>query len=258
MIKYRLNLFSAGLEEKVTGESLTIRDRLRKLETYCSRWERFGHVKPIKLGPPPLSTFRKAYASKGFLIYTEDADNHNQNIHFVRLPSLAMEIPLEEWTIWGLPGCAVLRNNLAIHPPSDLLAIPVLHDGGRYVGTNVLVVIHSQLPLARTESRCFICLMANRTQSTLILSPSRRVINLPRRLAGCASNLLATGLLLGFPYGRKLVLLLHLWSTKSLSGIGRRGTYSWSAIPLRSLFVSESHGTFKGAGPALGQMCSLY
>ncbi|KAF9790597.1 hypothetical protein BJ322DRAFT_1104254 [Thelephora terrestris] len=127
-IKYRLELFSAGLEERAAEVKSAIRDRLQKLDAYCSRWERFNHAKRTLLGQPPLSNIRRVYIDQGFLICIGDPGGGTEDVHFTRLPSPAMEISHEEWTIRGLPASSTRGHKWAIHPPSNLLATPVLSE----------------------------------------------------------------------------------------------------------------------------------
>jgi hypothetical protein len=110
---------------------LAIHDRRQKLEAYCSRWENFDRAEWTLLGPPPIPKVLKACIDKGFLIYEEDAGGHKENIYFVRLPSAAMEISQKEWMVRGLPASATRGHQRAIHPPLDLLAIPILSEEER-------------------------------------------------------------------------------------------------------------------------------
>jgi len=105
---------------------MAIQDRRRKLDTYCSRWESFDRAERTLLGPPPIPNVLKTYVDKGFLVYEENTGGGKKNIYFVRLPSATMEIPQKEWVVRGLPVGAARSRRLAIHPPSNLLAIPVL------------------------------------------------------------------------------------------------------------------------------------
>jgi hypothetical protein len=133
LIKHHLDLFSAGLEERTAGsDPLGIQDRRQKLETYCSRWERFRHPEPILLGPPPFPNYGSAYVDKGFLMYDEDAGGEKENIYFMRLPSPAMEVPRIEWIIRGLPTSSLYGHGRAIYPPLDLLAITVSSEDATY------------------------------------------------------------------------------------------------------------------------------
>jgi hypothetical protein len=68
---------------------------------------------------------------KGFLIYEAGAGGGKVDIYFVRLPSAAMEITRKEWVIRGLPSSGAYNYKRAIHPPSNLLAIPVVSEGER-------------------------------------------------------------------------------------------------------------------------------
>jgi len=70
------------------------------------------------------------YVDKGFLVYEEDAGGQEENIYFVRLLSAAMEISQKVWVIRGLPACAARGHQRAIHPPLDLLVIPVVYVEG--------------------------------------------------------------------------------------------------------------------------------
>lgn len=143
MIKYRLDVFSAGLEERATPNPLTIQGRRQKLDAYCSRWERFDHAERTLLRLPPLPKLRKVYVDKGFLICIGDAGGGKEDIHFVRLPSPGMEIQHKEWTIRGLPASANRGHKRAIHPPLDLLVLPVLSQGERCVDLKALVFSRS-------------------------------------------------------------------------------------------------------------------
>lgn len=114
------------MEGRAVDDSLAIQDRRQKLEAYCSKWESFDRAERTLLDPSPIPKVLKAYVDKGFLVYEEDAGGRKENIYFVRLPSAAMEIPQKEWMIRGLPASATRGHQRAIHPPLDLLAIPVL------------------------------------------------------------------------------------------------------------------------------------
>ena len=114
------------MEESGVNGTLAVQDRRQKLEVYYSRWERFNCAEPIILAQPPFPKVLKAYVDKGFLVYEEDAGGGKENIYFVRLPSVSMEIPQKEWMIRGLPINTARGHHPAIHPPSDLLAVPVL------------------------------------------------------------------------------------------------------------------------------------
>jgi len=129
MIKYHLNLFSAGLEGRTAGDSLAFQDRRQKLEAYCSRWEHFDRAGRTLLDPQPTPNHVKVSVDKGFLVYEEDTGDRKENIYFIRLPSVAMEIPQKEWMVRGLP--ATRGHQWAILSPLDLLAIPVLSREGR-------------------------------------------------------------------------------------------------------------------------------
>ena len=119
------------MEERDVGDSVAIQDRRQKLDTYCSRWESFDRAERTPLGPPPIPNVLKAYVDKGFLVYEENTGDGKENIYFVCLPSAAMEIPQKEWVVRGLPVSAARSRRLAIHPPSNLLAIPVLSEEKR-------------------------------------------------------------------------------------------------------------------------------
>lgn len=73
----------------------------------------------------------KTYVNKGIIVYEEDSGGGKENIHFVRLPSAAMEMPQKEWVVRGLPVSATRSYRPAIHLPSNLLAIPVLSEEER-------------------------------------------------------------------------------------------------------------------------------
>ena len=79
------------------------------------------------MGPPPIPRVLRTYTDKGFLVH-EDAGDDKESMYFVRLPSAAMEIPQKEWTVRGLPASAARGHQRAIHPPLDLLAVPVLSE----------------------------------------------------------------------------------------------------------------------------------
>lgn len=151
-ISYYLDLFSAGLEEGVVGDSLEIQDRRQKLEVYCSRWQIFDRAERTLLGPPPFPNVSSAYVDKGFLIYDEDMGDGKEHIYFVRLPSSAMGIPQQEWMIRGLSASGVRGHQRATYPPSNLLATTTLSDGGRYARFDASVAV-CLTALARSELR---------------------------------------------------------------------------------------------------------
>jgi len=121
-------LFSRIGREGCWG-SFAIQDCRQKLDTYCSRWEIFYRAERTLLGRPPIPKVLEAYVDKGFLVHDEDAGGGKENIYFVRLPSAAMALPQKEWMVRGLP--ATCGHRRAIHPPSNLLATPVLSDEKR-------------------------------------------------------------------------------------------------------------------------------
>lgn len=175
-IKYHLDLLSAGLEESADGDPLPLRDRRQKLEAYCSRWESFDRAEYTLLDPPPLPNSQSAYVDKGFLVYYEDVDDGKENIYFVRLPSRTMETSQEEWMIRGLPASG---HQQAIHPPSNLLAIPILSEEEKCVLLNDSVVAYSLSGVARSKSRCSGCPMANHGRTTFLHLPWERDMGWP-------------------------------------------------------------------------------
>jgi len=89
-------------------------------------WKSFDRAKRIILDPPHGPDVLRSYVDKGFLVHDMIAGGGKVNIHFTRLPSVAMGIPQKEWTVRGLPDSSTRGHQRAIHPPSNLLAIPVL------------------------------------------------------------------------------------------------------------------------------------
>ncbi|KAF9790586.1 hypothetical protein BJ322DRAFT_1017263 [Thelephora terrestris] len=124
VIKYYLDLFSAGLEEGADTGSLSIQDRQQKLESYCSRWESFDRAE--RAAPLLLPDIDDAYVDKGFFICGEDAGGGKEDIHFMRLPSPAIGLTQKEWTIQAPPASTPYGRRRAIYPPLDLFAISVL------------------------------------------------------------------------------------------------------------------------------------
>ena len=114
-IQYRLDLFSARLEEGVMNGSISVGDRQRLLQAYTSRWDRRSTRGELW----SLSASNMWHIVKHDHLICAEASllgADAKDVRFVQLPSPSLGVPTKEWDLVGVPGLP-----LEIHPPSDLL-----------------------------------------------------------------------------------------------------------------------------------------
>ena len=134
-IQYRLDLFSARLEEGTVDDSMPLEDRRKLLQAYTSRWDGRNQGELWHLSVSNTWQDVSRYDHRGdswptsqshtwqdvrhdHLICAEAsvAGADTKDVRFVRLPSLSLGVPTKEWNLVGVPGWP-----LEIHPPSNLL-----------------------------------------------------------------------------------------------------------------------------------------
>ena len=125
-IQYRVDLFSAALEDDPRDASLVLADRRAHLEGYHSRWDRFSQAKQSSVELPP-HTQRVIDGEILACVQEVSVTGDKIDIAFMRLPSISRGIQRKQWAVRGLPKNG---SGLKTHPGLDMLVFPeVLCDG---------------------------------------------------------------------------------------------------------------------------------
>lgn len=122
-VQYRIDLFSAALEDDPEDTSLVLADRREHLEQYRSRWDRHDQAKQSSVDLPPHT---QRVIDGEVLACIQEAAGDKIDVTFVRLPSILRGIEKKHWVVKGLPKNA---SELKMHPGLDMLVIPEILDG---------------------------------------------------------------------------------------------------------------------------------
>lgn len=123
-MQYRIDLFSAALEDDPMDTSLVLADRRAHLEQYRSRWDRYDQAKQSSIELPPHT---QRVIDGEVLACIQEAADDKIDVTFVRLPSISRGIQGEQWVVKGLPKNA---SDLKMYPGLDVLVIPEILDEG--------------------------------------------------------------------------------------------------------------------------------
>ena len=126
-IQYRVDLFSAALEDDLRDTSLVLADRRAHLEGYHSRWDRFSQAKQSSVELPP-HTQRVIDGEILACVQEVSVTSDKIDIAFMRLPSISRGIQRKQWVVRGLPKNG---SGLKTHPGLDMLVFPEVLCGGR-------------------------------------------------------------------------------------------------------------------------------
>lgn len=126
-MQYRVDLFSAALEEDLGNTSLGLADRRAHLEEYHSRWDRYNQEKVSFVELPPHA---QRVIDGEVLACIQEAVGDKIDVTFIRLPSVSRGIQRKQWIVRGLPKNG---SDLKMNPGLDILVVPELLDGGRWV-----------------------------------------------------------------------------------------------------------------------------
>jgi len=115
-IRYRLELFLAGLEDRRSDDPEPLGERLNKLRSWQSRWNQTGSSPSQTIVLPGRYASDKCCLHGGvFAMYNEG------RIHFIRLPSPSRGVPLMSWHTPQLGFEPV--GSFAMDPDQDLLVL---------------------------------------------------------------------------------------------------------------------------------------
>lgn len=123
-MQYRVDLFSAALEDDPWDTSLVLADRRVRLEQYRSRWDRYDQAKQSSVELPPHTQW---VIDGEVLACIQESTGDKVDITFVRLPSVSRGIQRERWVVKGLPKNG---SDLKMDPRLDMLVIPERLHGG--------------------------------------------------------------------------------------------------------------------------------
>ena len=124
-MQYRVDLFSAALEDDPTNTSLVLSDRRAHLEEYRTRWDRYDQAKMSSVELPPHT---QRVIDGEVLACIQEAAGDKVDVTFTRLPSVSRGIQRRQWVVRGLPKNG---SDLKMYPGLDILVIPELLHGGR-------------------------------------------------------------------------------------------------------------------------------
>ena len=85
-VQYRVDLFSAALEDDPWDTSLVLADRRVRLEQYRSRWDRYNQAKQSSVELPPHT---QRVIDGEVLACIQESTEDKVDITFVRLPSVS-------------------------------------------------------------------------------------------------------------------------------------------------------------------------
>ncbi|KAF9648797.1 hypothetical protein BDM02DRAFT_2056462 [Thelephora ganbajun] len=149
-VQYRVDLFSAALEDDPRNASLVLADRRAHLEDYRSRWDRFGQAKQSSVELPPHT---QRVIDGEVLACIQEAADGKIDVTFIRLPSVSRGIPRKRWTVRGLPKNGA---ELKMYPRLDLLVLPEILGGGRAFQIHLLRLSDGRShPLAPVDPTVF-------------------------------------------------------------------------------------------------------
>ena len=114
-IKYRIDLFAAGLEDN-PSVNLTLADKRRAFEEYLTKWDTFN---PIQQWERTIENFGSRVQINCPGVYGFIA-GREKSIHLLVPESVSRRIPRREWKL-SLPG--ILPQTFAIDPHADVLAV---------------------------------------------------------------------------------------------------------------------------------------
>jgi hypothetical protein len=134
-VQYRVDLFSAALEDDPADTPLALADRRAHLEQYRSRWDRYDQAKKSSVELPPHT---QRVIDGEVLACIQEAAGDKIDVTFVRLPSVSRGIKKKQWVVKGLPKNA---SDLKMYPELDALVIPEILDG-RWVTTVAVLLCH--------------------------------------------------------------------------------------------------------------------
>lgn len=124
-MQYRVDLFSAALEDDPRNTSLVLADRRARLEAYRSRWDRYDQGKQSSIELPPHT---QRVIDGEVLACIQEAAGGKIDVTFVRLPSVSRGIHKKQWVVQGLPKNG---SDLKMNPGLDMLVVPEIPDVGR-------------------------------------------------------------------------------------------------------------------------------
>jgi len=124
-VQYRVDLFSAALEDDPRNTSLVLADRRARLEAYRSRWDRYDQGKQSSIELPPHT---QRVIDGEVLACIQEAAGGKIDVTFVRLPSVSRGIHKKQWVVQGLPKNG---SDLKMNPGLDMLVVPEIPDVGR-------------------------------------------------------------------------------------------------------------------------------
>lgn len=127
ILQYRVELFAASAEDDLRSTSVTVADRRALLDKYHSRWSK---LQGDKWKSVPLPTHTNRILEGGVLGCIVESGDSKLDVHFFQLPSVSRGVRLKQWIVRGLPKCDA---TLTINPEADLLVVPEVLNGGRYV-----------------------------------------------------------------------------------------------------------------------------
>lgn len=130
-VQYRVELFAACLEDDPRRTSVAVADRRVLLEQYHSRWDKLQGDKRKNIALPAHT---KRVLEGDILGCIVESGDHELDVHFTQLPSVSREVRLKQWMVRGLPKCDAA---LKINPEADLLVVPEVIKGGRYVEKSI-------------------------------------------------------------------------------------------------------------------------
>lgn len=122
-VQYRIDLFSAALEDDPEDTSLGLADRRVHLEQYRSRWDRHDQAKLSSVELPPHT---QRVIDGEVLACIQEAGDDKIDVTFVQLPSISRGIQGKQWVVKGLPKNA---SDLKMYPGLNVLVIPEILDG---------------------------------------------------------------------------------------------------------------------------------
>ena len=132
-VQYRMDLFSAALEDDPADTSLELADRRAHLEQYRSRWDRHDQAKQSSVELPPHT---QRVIDGEVLACIQEAAGDKIDVTFVRLPSILKGIRRKQWVVKGLPKNT---SDLKMYPALDMLVIPEILDGRWVVAVSALL-----------------------------------------------------------------------------------------------------------------------
>ena len=122
-MQYRVDLFSAALEDDPTNTSLVLSDRRAHLEEYRTRWARYDQTKMSSIELPPHT---QRVIDGEVLACIQEAAGDKVDVTFTRLPSVSRGIQRRQWVVRGLPKNG---SDLKMYPGLDMLVVPELLHG---------------------------------------------------------------------------------------------------------------------------------